>query len=75
MQIHYDTSSAELLAMLCGEIDHHSSMLMRAELDAAIYAHMPKTLILNFQNVTFMDSSGIGLIMGRYKIIQPMAEN
>ena len=72
MQIHYDTSSAELLAMLCGEIDHHSSMLMRAELDAAIYAHMPKTLILNFQNVTFMDSSGIGLIMGRYKIIQPM---
>ena len=72
MQIHYDTSSSELLAMLCGEIDHHSSMLMRAELDAAIYAHMPKTLILNFQNVTFMDSSGIGLIMGRYKILQPM---
>ena len=72
MQIHYDTSKSQLLVLLDGEIDHHTSVLLRAEIDAAVYAHMPRTLILDFHQVTFMDSSGIGLIMGRYKIIQPM---
>lgn len=72
MKIHYDTDSAQLLVFLDGELDHHRSAVLRNEIDTAVYAHMPETLILNFQNVTFMDSSGIGLIMGRYKLIQPM---
>ena len=72
MQIHYNTDTAGLLVQLDGEIDHHSSNVLRAEIDAAIYAHLPQTLALDFQNVSFMDSSGIGLIMGRYKILQPL---
>lgn len=72
MQIHYDMNKAQLLVQLDGEIDHHSSSQIRAEIDTAVYAHMPQTLILDFRNVTFMDSSGIGLIMGRYKILQPL---
>lgn len=72
MQIHYNTETAHLLVQLDGEIDHHSSNSLRAEVDAAIYAHLPQTLILDFRNVSFMDSSGIGLIMGRYKILQPL---
>ena len=46
--------------------------MLRNEIDTAVYTHMPAVLILDFRNVTFMDSSGIGLIMGRYKILQPM---
>lgn len=72
MQIYYNTQTTQLLVQLDGEIDHHSSNALRAEVDAAIYAHLPQTLILDFQDVSFMDSSGIGLIMGRYKILQPL---
>ncbi len=72
MQIHYNTETGQLLVQLDGEIDHHSSNALRAEVDAAIYAHLPQRLILDFRNVSFMDSSGIGLIMGRYKILQPL---
>lgn len=72
MQIYYDAPAAALSAMLTGEIDHHSAGALRSEIDAAIYAHTPKTLILDFSGVRFMDSSGIGLIMGRYKILQPL---
>ncbi len=72
MQIHYDTETGKLHVQLDGEIDHHSSNALRAEVDAAIYAHLPRTLVLDFGAVSFMDSSGIGLIMGRYKIMQPL---
>ncbi len=72
MKIHYNTDNAQLLVFLDGELDHHRSALLRNEIDSAVYAHMPEKLILDFQNVSFMDSSGIGLIMGRYKLIQPM---
>ncbi len=72
MQIDYHADKEQLIVMLAGEIDHHSSLNLRTEIDAAVYAHMPRCLILDFQNVTFMDSSGIGLIMGRYKILHPM---
>ena len=72
MQIHFDASAGELTAKLCGEIDHHCAGALRSEIDAAIYTHIPKTLVLDFSGVSFMDSSGIGLIMGRYRILQPL---
>ena len=53
-----------------GEIDHHAASLLRVSIDSAIAQHRPKTLILDFGGVTFMDSSGIGLVMGRYKRMQ-----
>ena len=63
MQIQYDTETSRLLVQLDGEIDHHSSNALRAEVDAAIYAHLPQTLILDFGKVSFMDSSGIAVVM------------
>lgn len=71
MKLHYDSDTGQLFALLDGEIDHHTSSRLRSEIDAAIYLHMPHILVLDFQDVTFMDSSGIGLIMGRYRILQP----
>ncbi|MDE5754619.1 MAG: anti-sigma factor antagonist [Oscillospiraceae bacterium] len=72
MQIDYDMQKSELLVRLSGEIDHHNTMQMRSEIDTALCTHTPHTLVLDFRDVTFMDSSGIGLIMGRYKILQPL---
>lgn len=56
--------------MLSGEIDHHSATQMREEIDATLEKTRPHRLILDFSQVQFMDSSGIGLIMGRCKLMQ-----
>lgn len=50
-----------------GEIDHHYAARMRQDMDKLISTERPTKFILDFANVTFMDSSGIGLIIGRYK--------
>lgn len=55
---------------LQGEIDHHSAKDMREEIDTALDFNMPSLLIMDFSEVTFMDSSGIGLVMGRFKNLQ-----
>lgn len=52
------------------DIDHHNAMQLRTEIDAEVARYRPKMVILNFDAVGFMDSSGIGLIIGRYKLLQ-----
>lgn len=64
------TKGEVLTVYLSGEIDHHSAKGMREEIDKAIEYGMPSLLILDFSDVTFMDSSGIGLVMGRYRLLQ-----
>jgi len=56
-------------AFLSGEIDHHNAPAARAVIDTFIVKSRPKKLTLDFGSVSFMDSSGIGLVMGRYKYI------
>lgn len=57
------------IALLTGDLDHHSARLMRSEIDHELNDKRPQRLIIDFSAVTFMDSSGIGLIMGRYKLM------
>ena len=54
-----------LIASLSGEIDHHSAVSVRGKIDEAMFYYKPKTIIIDIGRVDFMDSSGIGLIMGR----------
>ncbi len=51
------------------EIDHHACERIKSKIDLAIEFRKAKFLIFDFDGVNFMDSSGIGLIMGRYKLI------
>ncbi len=67
MPIRIETKAHTLIAALSGEIDHHAATPMRLEIDEKIDTYEPKTLILDFGAVTFMDSAGIGLILGRYR--------
>lgn len=62
-----EASNEVVSVFLCGEIDHHKAPEIRQEIDRNILCYRPKLLILDFTDVSFMDSSGIGLIMGRYK--------
>ena len=59
-----------ITAALYGDIDHHAARLIREELDSVIALSSPEMLILDFENVGFMDSSGVGLILGRLKAVQ-----
>ena len=59
-------------AFLSGEIDHHTAAELRETIDLAANEHKPTLLVLDFKNVSFMDSSGIGLVMGRYKTISEL---
>lgn len=57
-----------LYAFLKGEIDHHTAPNIREAIDDALSSsESAKTLILDFSDVSFMDSSGVGLVMGRYR--------
>ena len=57
-----------LTVLLSGEIDHHTARRIREETDSLIQQRRPSLLRLDFSGVGFMDSSGIGLIMGRYAL-------
>ena len=56
-----------LTVYLTGELDHHAAGPMREETDKSLLLYRPKTLILDFSGLSFMDSSGVGFVMGRYK--------
>jgi len=53
-----------------GDIDHHSASGIRSEIDAVLENTTPRLLILDFKGVKFMDSSGIGLILGRMRVLE-----
>ncbi len=70
MPLTIQASEGTVTAYLSGEIDHHTAAAMREEIDAYLTQGQVSLLILDFGNVTFMDSSGIGLVMGRYRQLQ-----
>jgi len=65
----------EIYVCLDGEIDHHSASLIRVSIDEAVSRKRPLLLVLDFDKVTFMDSSGIALVMGRVKNMQAVSGN
>ncbi len=63
MEIRAKEAERELLLEFAGEIDHHGARNALKEVEAAIDAALPRLLILDLAAVTFMDSSGIALLM------------
>ncbi len=72
MSVEINVKGEVLTARLSGELDHHSAAEMRSEIDTAIELNMPSLLILDFGGIRFMDSSGIGLVMGRYRNLKKL---
>ncbi len=67
MEIKYKKEEGTLIIKILSEIDHHSCEYIKRKCDSEINKLRPKKMILDLQNVEFMDSSGIGMLLGRYK--------
>lgn len=65
----YDINGRCLIIRLTKELDHHTAVLIREKADRIIDRNNIKHIIFDFSEATFMDSAGIGVIMGRYKKI------
>lgn len=63
-------SRGVLEVTMLGEIDHHSAVNLRTALDEEIVRLCPNKTVLDLSEIEFMDSSGLGLIMGRYALMQ-----
>ena len=59
-----------LMVQLSGEIDHHVADRLRCDIDSELEFYGAKDLIFDFSHVEFMDSSGIGMVFGRYKKVK-----
>lgn len=68
----YELRGDELYLRLCGEVDHHSAATLRRDTDALICETRPRRLTLDLSEVGFMDSSGLGFIMGRYSLVREL---
>ena len=67
MECEYQIKGTTLRIFLPQELDHHVSARLREEADLMVETHFIRTIIFDFSGTDWMDSSGIGVILGRYK--------
>ena len=72
MEIEYLNKDKVLVFKITEEIDHHAVEKLRRKADLEIEKHIPRKVVFDFESVTFMDSAGIGLLIGRYKNISSL---
>ena len=72
LEVTISTEGEELCAALHGEIDHHAAAPVRERIDTALFKYRPRRLTLDLCAVDFMDSSGLGLILGRAALCEEM---
>ena len=69
MECIYVPKDKQLTLKITEEIDEHTTEKLRRKIDNEITRFLPRKVIFDFSNVSFMDSSGIGMVVGRYKLI------
>ena len=72
MPVSIQQKEGVMTVLLKGEIDHHTARSIREDIDELASRTKPGLLQLDFSGVSFMDSSGIGLVMGRYKLVKAL---
>lgn len=75
MAVRITTTPVRVTVAVSGEIDHHNAAIIRYEADEAIQSALAPNVRIDFGEVTFMDSSGIGFVMGRYRIVNSYGGN
>lgn len=70
LAIELDVRETVLCIRLSGELDHHAAEDLRTKVTEVLAASPIKHILLNLENLAFMDSSGLGVILGRYKQIK-----
>ena len=75
MNIKYKSNNKVLIIEITEEIDHYMVNKIRRKIDDEITRYLPRKIIFDFNNVTFMDSAGIGMVLGRYKMMKMLGGN
>lgn len=74
MKIEFANEPKALIMKIDGEIDHRYATRIRREADRKIVTYPDKPFLIDLTNVSFMDSSGIGVIIGRYKLVSSFGQ-
>jgi stage II sporulation protein AA (anti-sigma F factor antagonist) len=72
LQVEFTTKQDVLIIRLTGELDHHTAEQLRSQAEKKINESPIKHVLLNLEGLSFMDSSGLGVILGRYKQISQL---
>ena len=75
MQIKFSNRGTTLIVSIVGELDHHTAEYARQKIDNEITKSTTRNVLFDMSKLGFMDSSGIGIIMGRYKNIRKLNGN
>ena len=75
METNYNEKDKQLIFRITEEIDHHTTEKLRRKMDYEITRFMPREVVFDFSKVSFMDSAGIGLLIGRYKLAKLLGGN
>ncbi len=71
----YVKEGKTLILRITEEVDQHTADKLRRKLDNEIEVYSPQKVILDCSGITFMDSSGIGMVLGRYKLVKMLGGN
>lgn len=72
MNVNFSVRGNTLVAFVSGELDQHNASQLREQIDLRITHTNVKKLVFDFSGLDFMDSSGIGVIIGRYKLMRAL---
>ena len=75
MEQYLEVKGATLIVKLPGEIDHHNAEEIKDAVDKTLQRRMVRMVVFDFARTVFMDSSGVGMLMGRYKMMRFMGGN
>jgi len=67
LEASFEVRENVLVVRLSGELDHHEAERLRDKWRDQMYENPVKHVLLNLESVSFMDSSGLGVVLGRYK--------
>lgn len=72
MNAEYILENDTLTIVMDRDLDHHNAMLVKEKADDYVYDGRAINIVFDFKNTSFMDSSGIGVVMGRYRLVKPL---
>ena len=75
MIVEFNKEDKKLIFKLTEDIDQHTVERVRRKMDNEIKGYIPRKVVFDFSNISFMDSAGIGMVLGRYKLAKMLNGN
>ena len=72
MDLNFEKKGQNLIIFISGEMDHHSLAEVRESIDNEFLRSNSKNIIFDFSGVDFVDSSGVGMLIGRYRMVSEL---